>query len=478
MRLIYKDNLLIPRGRNAEALYTSWQNGKAEVCLTGGRSKGKTVALWLYLLGWCQRAPGLKVIVGRTDYSLIAMTFLKTLEDRIMKYPLGDSKWRHPKNPFYLIGGMNSPDRLLFANGSEIRFIGLKDPEKIRGMECDIFVLNEGTTEKTGASWRAVGGSAAGGRGGTWTVHGLPFRQLITDTNPSFPFFWLYLLFHPNPEDRSWVPDDKLWLEFTHRDNAALVDAYGELNARGHQTIEDLERSYGDGFEAQRMIWGKWVAAQGLVYNMYKPEVHEEEMHLGDFPDDTLWHLAQDHGGGGERSPFALSLTAQNDGYFRTFKEMGMTNCTIDQVIDRLQGNLFDWGVGMNRLDTMWCDDNVPAFNLALRDAGFPVMEADKTDKKGTIDTVKRLIRSERYKINSRSLDERDPWYEGPQGFKEEVLGYAYLPIEQQRISLKPDLPVETENHWCDALGYKLHGLRDYVPLEYTTGTTVRFGRN
>lgn len=100
---------------------------------------GKTVLMWLYLLGLCKRIPGFKIRVARTDYSVIGGTLLHTLQDRVFEYPLGDSKWRHPLNPFFLIGGMNTPRRILFQNDAEISFMGLRDPEQVRGAEFDIF---------------------------------------------------------------------------------------------------------------------------------------------------------------------------------------------------------------------------------------------------------------------------------------------------------------------------------------------------
>ena len=355
--------------------------------------------------------------------------------------------------------------------------MGLRDPEQVRGIECDLFWLNEGTTERTQAAWRAAGGSAAGGRGGNWYVNGQPFRQLITDTNPGPPHHWIYRNFHPDDSRPDYVPVDKLWLPFTHIDNPALVDEYGNPNAVHRLTIEDLERAYGKtGFDAQRMIWGGWSAAEGLVYSMYSPKDHEEEMRIGDFPSDTIWGLAQDHGGGGERSPFAVALIAETDGVYRVFKEMLMLNCTMADVIAKLKVNLDTWRVPLRKIDMMVADDNVPAFNLELREAGFPVTKADKLDKRAILNEMKQVIRDGRFFVNKSSLDERVPFYDGPQGVKEEILSYAYKSPEDQIGSRNPDIPIEENNHSLDAIGYFLYNQRGghYIPRE--TGLVVSFG--
>ena len=373
---------------------------------------------------------------------------------------------------------MNSPKRILFQNKSEIRFMGLRDPEQVRGIECDLFWLNEGTTEKTQAAWRAAGGSAAGGRGGNWFVNGRPFRQLVTDTNPGPPFHWIYRNFHPDESRPAYVPDDKLWLPFTHIDNPALVDAHGNPNAVHRLTIDDLERAYGrTGFDAQRMIWGVWSSAEGVVYSMYSPSDHEEEMVIDDFPSDTEWHLYCDHGGGGVRSPFAIGLVGEIDGKYHLFKELVLSNVTMAVVIERLKESLKGWGVPQRRISSMVCDDNVPAFNMELREADFPVHEADKKDKRGIIGHVKDIIRDDRLLVNKSSLESRCPFYDGPQGVKEEILSYAYLPLEEQLSQRKQDIPIEENNHSLDGLGYLLFHHRGgrYIPRE--TGLVVRFGR-
>ena len=479
MRFFYAENLKVPtHSENACRLFSSWQAGKVEVCLSGGRGTSKTVAMWLYVLELCRRIAGFRVRVARTDYAIISGTLLHTLADRVMKYPLGDSTWRHPKNPFFLVGGMNAPKRILCQNGSEISFMGLRDPEQVRGIECDLFWLNEGTTEKTQAAWRAAGGSAAGGRGGNWFVNGEPFRQLITDTNPGPPFHWIYRNFHPDELRPEYVPDDKLWLPFTHIDNPALVDEHGNPNAVHRLTIQDLERAYGKtGFDAQRMIWGGWSSSEGLVYSMYRPADHEEEMSIGDFSSDTDWHLYCDHGGGGVRSPFALGLVGETDGKYHVFKELVLSNVTMAGVILTLKESLDGWGVPVARISTMVCDDNVPAFNMELREAGFPVHEADKRDKRGIINHVKEVIRADRLFVNKSSLELRSPFYEGPQGVKEEILSYAYMAPEEQLGSRNPDIPIEENNHSLDGLGYLLFHHRGgrYIPRE--TGLVIKFGR-
>lgn len=471
MQFYYRDDILIPHSKHAQMLFNSWEHGIKEVCLSGGRGMGKTMDLCLYLLTQVRRVPGIEIVVGRTNYGDLASSFVKTLEDRIFKYPLGDSKNKHPLNPFVLSGGVDRPKVMRFDNGSSIRFIGLKESRHRRGMECSIFVLNEGTTEDTSEVWGAMGGSTAGGRGAAWRVRGEPYNQLITDCNPSFPSHWIYKNFRQETADESdsgiYLEGNKLWLGYTHHCNPALVDPLTkELNAQGEQTKIDLDNFYKSEFEKQRMLHSIWCAAEGIVYNMYNPKVHEVEMRRGEFGADSEWYLAQDHGGD---SPFAIMLTNRDtNGIYRTFKELATSRITIDQVIGKLDALLTRYDIPKAEIPCMPCDTNVPSFNKALREAGYPAVEADKDIIAG-VDTTKGVIGNNRFYINKTSLDERDPLYEHAQGFKEEVLGYAYYSKEKQETMANPDLPVPKRNHWMDTLRYKLHYLEGgiSVPDDY-----------
>ena len=338
-------------------------------------------------------------------------------------------------------------------------------------MFCDIFVLNEGTTELTSAIWGAMGGTLAGGRAGNWYVNGERFSQMITDTNPSHKFHWLYKHF----EVDKGVPDpEKCWLGFTHNDNPLLTEpGTTVLNKAGERTIEDLYNYYGSGYEAQRMVAGDWVAAEGAVYGMYQPDVHEVNMSRADFPSDTKWHIGQDHGG---TSPFAIMLLGENDGVFRVFKELSLSKVEFDVVCDRVDALVSREGISVA---SYWCDTNVPAFNEALRNRGYPVEEAVKTDKVSNINTVKQVIRDNCLFVNKTSLEQRDVRYEGPQGIKEEILGYAYLSEDEQRTAANPEMPVLVNNHWCDALEYVISGVVTHGVLPgWSSFGTVRMGRN
>ena len=129
-------------------------------------------------------------------------------------------------------------------------------------------------------------------------------------------------------------------------------------------------------------------------------------------------------------------LPVRTTAHFGRSKEFGMSHCTIDEVIAKADALLSRYDIPKSDIQNMFADTNVPGFNKALREADYPVVEANK-DVLAGIAEVKAVIGDNRYFINKNSLEERYPKYDGPQGFKEEVLTYAYLPKAKQETSAK-----------------------------------------
>lgn len=89
----------------------------------------------------------------------------------------------------------------------------------------------------------------------------VPGSKIWFSCNPEHPAHWFY---------REWILKAKekhaLYLHFTLQDNASLSP----------EVIRRYERLYTGAF-FDRYIRGVWTAAQGLVYPMFKPELHVGE---------------------------------------------------------------------------------------------------------------------------------------------------------------------------------------------------------
>lgn len=453
----YQGSLLPPRSQNSKRLFTSWQNGIKEVCLSGGRGCGKTIDLLLYALRFCRRVSGFRIVWARSEYATIKTTVIPTLEHRIFKYPMGDSKNKHPMNPFILEGGTNSPKRLLFDNKSEIRFIGLDSKSKTRGLECDLAILNEGSREDTSEAWGEMGAVQSGGRGGAWYVKGNPFNQLITDSNPDAPTHWIYKNFrNENPDDNdTGIYDfgDKLWLGYTDTDNPLHCNEDGSINELGKQKKEDLLRFYKDGFERQRMAFHQWVAAIGMVYSMWEPDTMEVKMDKSDFKENSKWYMGLDLGG---TVPFAACfVNVDQKGKQKMYKEIVKSQCLLEDVEAEMTEIIGDIGLDKKGL-TIVSDTNVPEFIARLKKRGWNVIKAEKGPESivSRVDLGKKTIRNGDLEVNIQSLLKKDHRYDGPQGFKEEIRAYAYYPEDKQASLKNPNLPMNKNDHSMNAWEY------------------------
>ena len=93
----------------------------------------------------------------------------------------------------------------------------------------------------------------------------LPFQMMIGDTNPDGPTHWI--------QQRSRLGKLRL-IESRHEDNPVLYDERrGEMTKAGVVYIGRLDNL--TGVRKKRLRDGLWVGAEGMVYDLYDPHVHE-----------------------------------------------------------------------------------------------------------------------------------------------------------------------------------------------------------
>ena len=263
----FADEFKMPVSLNNRQLLTSYKRGVKFLTASGMRSCGKTSSFWVYVLFMCLSVAGLKVIISRLEYATIAESLIPTLEKHVLYYGIEDEV----NNPWTLRGTKHRPEKMLFPNGSEIHFTGLLDPEKLKGKEPALFWLNEATRIKTIEPFTIVSGSQVAGRSGAWFLNGMPFSQIIMDTNPDSKGNWVWRLFHPDEDDEDLQGFDlsrKEWLSFQLHDNPAYSDDGITRNELGEIAYQDLLESHPPGVFRDRYVFGLWVAAEGAVYGI------------------------------------------------------------------------------------------------------------------------------------------------------------------------------------------------------------------
>ena len=298
----------------------------------------------------------------------------------------------------------------------------------------------------------------AGGSAGNLVVKGQRRGLFIADCNPSSPYHWYYQRYHP--ESEGGVPEGTEWYSFLHTEQPLLFDWETQsYTVQGERTKSDLLRAYPAGYTRDRMVYGKWVAAEGQVYSMFDSSIHVIPMKASDFP-GAVWRLSFDWGG---TSPTAVGLFAEWEGKHYLFKEIYRSRETVSSIISRVKMFLALFGVEIRESVV---DHNTEHF-LQLQEAGLNPVLADKEVLAG-IEVVRNALIEERVFINQDSLEERDlEFVNAPQGVAEEMLSYSHKPQGQWVGSYRDEIPVKENDHSLDMFRYYLKHLEmaeNYMP--------------
>ena len=440
-----REELKPPQSPIARQFLRSWLTSSHEIMISGPRNSAKTLLILWYLLNHHRHVPRLKSAVIRFEHKSISSTVLRTLRDKILRYPFGD-----PRNPFVLYGGENRPEAIYFRNGGQMDFRGLDGKGKALGAEYDLIFVNQAEQETRPRVWGDILGTIVGGRGGNWMYGGKRRWQVVADANPSSPHHFLY----------QRKQDGKIdWLDFTHKENPLFYDWPSETwTDRGRDTVESLKQSY-NGFDYARMVEGKWVAAEGLVYPQFSHDLHVKPLRRNDFPSGTRWYASIDWGGTSLTAVGIYAVVGQaSDRHYYLFKEICQSQAMVSEILAQLDAVMVAYDIPA--FETVYVDHNAEHV-LQCRQHGLPVQLADKSVLEG-IETVRRIIKENRLTVNAASLEERDMnALDKPQGLVEELRSYAY-PTETRRTqSLRDEYPIKENDHSCDQLRYVLHSLEN-----------------
>ena len=438
----------VSRSRNCRRFLSTYHRGITRVCLNGGRSKGKTTIIWPYLINLCCDIPGFKVVVTRKEYSTLVNSTLESLNKHILAYPFYDD--RH--NPWDCVGGQNQPKRFRFRNGSSIEFMGLRDPEQLRGLEMDIWWCNEASRLETLKAWILAAGSMLEGRG-VWKRRGISFNQIIADTNPDAPTHPLYKLFHKQNEVS--IDDTQAnkyeWIDFQLTDNPAYSDDGITKNAAGERALAQLLSDHPEGMDRDRFVFGLWVAAEGQVlhnFNFdrdvipYAPSMegkHWTHYRSVDFGDD---------------SPLVCMWSSLNrdNGCLVTHREWRRSRMELEQHADAIKRYSDE-----DRYEWTTADSAHPSERNTFEKHGIPTVGSPK-DVKENMRLIRRRIGQGLWKVVDDLLIEKDPRLVQNNkclNILDEIGALKYPEVKNNTPA--DELPDKhCERHGVDAMGYKV----------------------
>ena len=218
----------------------------SEVLLSGPAGTGKSLASLLKLHLLASEIPRLRALMLRKTRESLTESALVTFEEKVL--PDG--------HPALATGGQRRVRQAYrYPNGSTIVLGGLDKPGKVMSTEYDVIYVQE-AIELEEEAWEALSTRLRHGR--------LSYQQLMGDTNPDRPNHWL---------KRRCDAGVTLLLESRHEDNPALWDAgRGDWTPAGKTYLAKLDALTGP--RKQRLRFGRWVQAEGVVYDGWDAAAH------------------------------------------------------------------------------------------------------------------------------------------------------------------------------------------------------------
>jgi phage terminase large subunit len=426
-----------PRGA-AQAIFTARD---PEVLLSGPAGTGKSRACMEKLHMMALKNPGMRALICRKTATSLSSTALVTWQ----RFVIPEAK--KAGEVWFYGGSAQEAPQYKYKNGSVVAIGGMDNPDKIMSSEYDVVYVQE-ATELTETDWETITTRLR-----YWSIS---FQQIIADCNPSYPQHWL--------KQRCDRGVCRL-LPSRHEDNPTLFDDLGGLTVRGADYISKLDRL--TGVRLQRLRYGKWVAAEGVIYDQFM-----NQYHVVDRIPEGDWEL--DHAGVpvswprfwgvdfGFVNPFVLQCWAEDpDGRLWLYREIYHTHITVDvhaRTILAIVAPNGKWREPKPR--SVVCDHDAEGRAVLERELGITCDPAHKSVLEG-IEAVQVRIKTQDeegapiagypriFFVNNCTvkIDQGLADVGRPVSTIEEIPGYVWADKTKEQ-------PVKEDDHGCDAMRY------------------------
>lgn len=318
-----------------------------------------------------------------------------------------------------------------YRNGSEVVVGGLDNPSKTLSTEFDLIYVQE-AIELSENDWEMLTRPLRNGV--------MPFQQIIADTNPDRDTHWL-----KNRCDRGAT----FMLESRHEDNPVMWDsAAGRWTEFGASYIATLDRL--TGVRKQRLRYGRWVAAEGMVYDGWDRSIHLVDRFT--IPREWRRFWVVDFG---FTNPFCWQAWAEDgDGRLYRYREVYHTRRLVSDHCDAIRKATDGEPLPV----AVICDHDAEDRATFERELGVDTIAATKDVSPG-IQAVQKRLRVDddgraRLFLLRDSLVERDEALDEkslPCCSEEEVDGYVW---DQSNGRKRGEEPVKERDHGMDAIRY------------------------
>lgn len=256
--------------------------------------------------------------------------------------------------------------------------------------------------------------------------------QCFCNCNPDSPYHWFYTDYITNPEIR----DKKVW-HFLMDDNLSLDPDYRE----------SLKQMY-TGVWYERMIEGKWVAAEGRIYDMFDDKMHMIDTQAfikssGLNPKAIKWIVGCDYGTATVMS-WGLYGRLPNGTYLKV-KEYYYDAMKLKvQKTDHEFAEEFDAWIKKSGVKpwAVFCDPSAASWKTELMRRGYVVLNANNDVVNG-IRQVATMLNTQKFYIDKSCVNT-----------KMEYSTYSWDPMAQKQGK---DRPIKEHDHTCDTDRYVLY---------------------
>lgn len=304
-----EDHVYAPRGSCRQAFLSR----ESEVLIAGPAGTGKSRACLEKIHFMAMLSPGSRYLICRKTRSSLASTGLVTWRKFVVAKALksGDVNY---------YGGSTEESGYYYRNGSVVILGGLDKSSKIMSSEYDLIYVQE-ATELTEDDWEALLTRLRNGM--------VSFQQLLADANPQQPTHWL---------KQRCNSGRTVMIESRHKDNPRLFNPFtGDITEDGRKYLGKLNAL--TGVRRARLLDGKWVAAEGMIYDGFDPAVHlVDAMPEGWESWERYWSVDF-----GFTNPFVWQCWAEDpDGRLYLYREIYRTKRTVEAHATRIKQCVLD----------------------------------------------------------------------------------------------------------------------------------------
>lgn len=256
--------------------------------------------------------------------------------------------------------------------------------------------------------------------------------KCFCNCNPDNPYHWFYTDYITNDT----IKDKKVW-QFLMDDNLSLDQDY----------IESLKQMY-TGVWYERMIEGKWVAAEGRIYDMFDDKTHMIDTQAfikssGLNPKAIKWIVGCDYGTATVMS-WGLYGRLPNGTYLKVKEYYYDAMKTKVQKTDHEFAEEFDAWIKKSDVKpwAVFCDPSAASWKTELMRRGYVVLNANNDVVNG-IRQVATMLNTGKFYIDKSCVNT-----------KMEYSTYSWDPMAQKQGK---DRPIKEHDHTCDTDRYVLY---------------------